>query len=41
MRTLFWVAHFLLYPHMVEGMRELSRASVIRALNPFMRTLLA
>ena len=33
-----WTAVFLLCPHMAEGARELSEASFIRALIPFMKT---
>ena len=36
-RTPFLVKDFSLYPHIVEGERELSWASSIRALIPFMR----
>ena len=37
-RALFWGADFLLCPHMVEGARELSQASFIRAQSPKARS---
>ena len=37
MRAVFQVTDFLLYPHMVEGVRDLSGASFIRPFIPFLR----
>lgn len=36
---ILWVKDFLLYPRSMEGEREFSRASFIKAVTPFMRTL--